>query len=76
VRPTSVSQPPRQEPPTRLARRLGLADATILGLGSMTGAGVFALAVSLPIESVATGLGVLTIAALLLAARRPMRRPR
>jgi len=30
------------EPPTRLARRLGLGDAVALGLGSMIGAGVFA----------------------------------
>ena len=30
------------EPATRLARRLGLADAVVIGLGSMIGAGVFA----------------------------------
>jgi APA family basic amino acid/polyamine antiporter len=30
------------EPSTRLARRLGLADAVVIGLGSMIGAGVFA----------------------------------
>jgi APA family basic amino acid/polyamine antiporter len=30
------------DPPTRLARRLGLADAVVIGLGSMIGAGVFA----------------------------------
>jgi APA family basic amino acid/polyamine antiporter len=30
------------EAPTRLARRLGLRDAVVLGLGSMLGAGVFA----------------------------------
>jgi APA family basic amino acid/polyamine antiporter len=30
------------EPATRLARRLGLADAVVVGLGSMIGAGVFA----------------------------------
>jgi basic amino acid/polyamine antiporter, APA family len=29
-------------PPTRLARRLGLTDAVVIGLGSMIGAGVFA----------------------------------
>jgi APA family basic amino acid/polyamine antiporter len=29
-------------PPTRLARRLGLFDAVVIGLGSMIGAGVFA----------------------------------
>jgi APA family basic amino acid/polyamine antiporter len=31
-----------QQPPTRLARRLGLGDAVVIGLGSMIGAGVFA----------------------------------
>ena len=30
------------EPPSRLARRLGLGDAIVIGLGSMIGAGVFA----------------------------------
>src|ERR1700750_1978924 len=30
------------EPATRLARRLGLGDAVVVGLGSMLGAGVFA----------------------------------
>ena len=30
------------DPPTRLARRLGTADAVVIGLGSMIGAGVFA----------------------------------
>src|SRR5687768_2974954 len=30
------------EPASRLARRLGLGDAVVLGLGSMLGAGVFA----------------------------------
>ena len=29
-------------PPTRLARRLDLSDAVVIGLGSMIGAGVFA----------------------------------
>jgi basic amino acid/polyamine antiporter, APA family len=33
----------RAEPPSRLARRLGLGDAVVLGLGSMLGAGVFAV---------------------------------
>ena len=28
--------------PTRLARRLGVFDATVIGVGSMLGAGVFA----------------------------------
>lgn len=31
-----------EQPPTRLARRLGLGDAVVIGLGSMIGAGVFA----------------------------------
>lgn len=31
-----------REPPSRLARRLGLRDATFVGLGAMLGAGVFA----------------------------------
>lgn len=30
-----------EQPPSRLARRLGLGDAVIIGLGSMVGAGVF-----------------------------------
>lgn len=30
------------DPPTRLARRLGTADAVVIGLGAMLGAGVFA----------------------------------
>jgi APA family basic amino acid/polyamine antiporter len=29
-------------PPSRLARRLGVFDAVVIGLGSMIGAGVFA----------------------------------
>ncbi|HEY7197269.1 MAG TPA: APC family permease [Gaiellaceae bacterium] len=33
----------RTEPESRLARRLGLGDAVVLGLGSMLGAGVFAV---------------------------------
>jgi APA family basic amino acid/polyamine antiporter len=33
---------PERGHPTRLARRLGLADAVVIGLGSMIGAGVFA----------------------------------
>jgi APA family basic amino acid/polyamine antiporter len=34
--------PPRADPPAgRLARRLGLGDAVVIGLGSMLGAGVF-----------------------------------
>lgn len=37
-----MSQPPERPPPTRLARRLGTADAVTIGLGSMIGAGVFA----------------------------------
>ena len=32
---------PPEDPPSRLARRLGTADATLIGLGSMIGAGVF-----------------------------------
>ena len=34
-----TASPP--DPPTRLDRRLGTADATLIGLGSMVGAGVF-----------------------------------
>jgi APA family basic amino acid/polyamine antiporter len=33
----------RTEAPTRLARRLGVGDAVVVGLGSMLGAGVFAV---------------------------------
>ena len=33
--------PSPPDPPTRLDRRLGTADATLIGLGSMVGAGVF-----------------------------------
>ena len=32
---------PPEDPPSRLARRLGTFDATLIGLGSMIGAGVF-----------------------------------
>src|SRR5215510_398261 len=32
----------KQEPATRLARRLGTFDAVVVGLGAMLGAGVFA----------------------------------
>ena len=31
-----------QDPPSRLARRLGTADAVFIGLGAMVGAGIFA----------------------------------
>ena len=34
--------PPMSDPSSRLARRLGLSDAVIVGLGAMIGAGVFA----------------------------------
>jgi len=34
--------PEHEPPPSRLDRRLGLADAVVIGLGSMIGAGVFA----------------------------------
>jgi APA family basic amino acid/polyamine antiporter len=44
------------QPPTRLARRLGTADAVVIGLGSMIGAGVFAALA--PAASVA-GAGLL-----------------
>ncbi len=44
------------QPPTRLARRLGLADAVVIGLGSMIGAGVFA---ALAPAAQAAGAGML-----------------
>ncbi|MBW1596171.1 APC family permease [Streptomyces sp. JJ38] len=37
-----MSQPPATGVPNELRRRLGLADAVVIGLGSMIGAGVFA----------------------------------
>jgi APA family basic amino acid/polyamine antiporter len=37
-----ASQSPRARGPDRLDRRLGVADAVVIGLGSMLGAGVFA----------------------------------
>jgi APA family basic amino acid/polyamine antiporter len=37
-----ASLPPRGSGPDRLDRRLGVADAVVIGLGSMLGAGVFA----------------------------------
>ncbi len=37
-----ASQPPQGSGPDRLERRLGVADAVVIGLGSMLGAGVFA----------------------------------
>ena len=49
--------------PTRLARRLGLGDAVVIGLGSMIGAGVFA-AVGPAAEAAGSGLVIgLAIAA-------------
>ncbi len=36
------TSPPASSPATRLERRLGVADAVVIGLGSMIGAGVFA----------------------------------
>ncbi|XTZ16294.1 APC family permease [Micromonospora echinospora] len=46
----------------RLARRLGLADAVVIGLGSMLGAGVFV--VFAPAAAVAGGVGLLLAVAL------------
>jgi APA family basic amino acid/polyamine antiporter len=43
------------DPPSRLARRLGLGDAVVIGLGSMIGAGVFA-AVGPAAEAAGAGL--------------------
>ena len=37
-----MPEPEHEPPPSRLDRRLGLADAVVIGLGSMIGAGVFA----------------------------------
>jgi APA family basic amino acid/polyamine antiporter len=37
-----VSTPPSQPSQPQLVRRLGTADAVVIGLGSMIGAGVFA----------------------------------
>ena len=49
--------------PSRLARRLGLRDAVVIGLGSMIGAGVFA-AVGPAAEAAGSGLVIgLAIAA-------------
>ena len=38
---TLTKRSPPEDPPSRLARKLGTADATLIGLGSMIGAGVF-----------------------------------
>jgi len=38
----SIGRPIAAAPPTRLARKLGTADAVVIGLGAMLGAGVFA----------------------------------
>jgi APA family basic amino acid/polyamine antiporter len=38
----SIGRPVAAAPPTRLARKLGTADAVVIGLGAMIGAGVFA----------------------------------
>lgn len=51
------------DPPSRLARRLGVADAVVVGLGAMVGAGVFA---AFAPAAAAAGNGLLL--ALLLAA--------
>ena len=40
--PLSNDDPRQASPPTRLARKVGSADAVIIGLGAMLGAGVFA----------------------------------
>ena len=40
--PSADSTEPDEPTPSRLARRLGLGDAVVLGLGAMIGAGVFA----------------------------------
>ncbi|HEX5939756.1 MAG TPA: amino acid permease, partial [Dehalococcoidia bacterium] len=44
------------EPPSRLSRRLGTADAVVIGLGSMIGAGVF---VAIGPAAEAAGVGLL-----------------
>lgn len=49
------------EAPTRLARRLGLGDAVVIGLGSMIGAGIFA---AFEPAAKATGSGILLALAL------------
>ena len=58
----------------RLARRLGLGDAVVLGLGSMIGAGVFA---AFAPAATAAGAGLLIglAVAAVVAARRPAARP-
>ena len=42
-----------QDPPSRLARNLGTTAATLIGMGSMIGAGVFVVFVSPPGQPVA-----------------------
>ena len=54
------------DPPTRLARRLGLADAVVVGLGAMVGAGVFSAwspAAAAGAGALLSGLGVAAVVA-------------
>ena len=52
---------PTDSPPTRLARKLGTADAVVIGLGSMIGAGFFA---ALAPAAGAAGAGLLVALAI------------
>src|SRR6266536_58778 len=58
-----IPQPDRGTEPTRLARKLNTFDAIVIGLGSMIGAGVFAV-VAPAAQAAGTGL----LAALVVAA--------
>ncbi len=55
-----------EQPPTRLARNLGLGDAIVIGLGSMIGAGVFAAvgpAADVAGSGLLLGLGIAAVVA-------------
>lgn len=54
---TDGASPPTAVPAGRLARRLGLGDAIVIGLGSMIGAGVFA-AIGPAARAAGNGLGL------------------
>jgi APA family basic amino acid/polyamine antiporter len=62
----SLPPPPAAAPPTRLARKLHTVDAVVIGLGSMIGAGVFAV-VAPAAQAAGSGLLLALLIAVLVA---------
>ena len=63
----TTNRKPTEDPPSRLARRLGTTDAILIGLGSMIGAGVFVvfgLAARAAGEWLMVGLGLAAVVAI------------